>query len=98
MLSTGRISRVILARRHPHSRQSLDVAQKRLFILIAKGDGHARRPSPRRSADAMHVSLRHVGKVVVEYVGNLVDVNPPSRDVAGDKHRQFARAEADLLP
>jgi len=48
-------------RRNGLPRQALDIAHQRAFIIGAQADGLAGRPGPRGAADAVDVSLRHIG-------------------------------------
>ena len=39
-----------------------------------------------RTADTVHIGLRHVGQVVVKDVGNRLDINATGRYIGGHQH------------
>ena len=74
--------------------QALDRPQQAALGGVAEGDRRARRAGPGGAADAMDVRLRLHRQVVVEDVGDAVDVEAPGGDVGGDQHRHATAAEA----
>ena len=71
----------------------LDVAQEASLALVAEGDRDARGAGPRGPPDAVDVGLRLHRQVVVEDVGDAVDVEASRRDVGRDKDRRTPAAE-----
>ena len=60
---------------------AFDVAQVTAHLGIAEGECHASGSGPRRSPDAVDVAFGLVGKLVVDDVGDVVDVDAPGGDV-----------------
>ena len=65
-----------------------------LLVDVAEGDGGAAPPGPAGAADAVDVGLRYVGQVVVEHVGELLNVQAPGGDVGG--HQNLHRAALEV--
>ena len=68
-----------------------------------EADGIAHRLGPSGPTDTMNVILRVFWKVVIDHVGDAVNVNAPRRDVSRDQDADragpevFERAEALVL-
>ena len=75
------------------AQQLLNGFQLGLLVKLAEGDGGAGVAGPARAANAVDVGLGHVGEVVVEHPGQLVDVNAPGGDVGGHQHPYPPRLE-----
>ena len=71
----------------------LDVAQELAFLRGAERERLARLAGPAGAADAVDVGLRLVRDVEVDDVGDVVDVEPARRDVAGDQDSHLPAAE-----
>ena len=71
----------------------LNVLEQGLLPEIAEGDGLAPPARPAGSADAVDVGLGHLGQVVVEYVGQLLDIQSPGGDVGGHQTADVSRLE-----
>ena len=76
-----------------HAREMLNVAKKRALVCRAERIGGAGGARARRAPDAVHITLRLVWKVVVDDVGDIIDVDAARRDVGRDKHLHAARLE-----
>ena len=50
-------------------------------------------PGPAGAADPVDIGLGHLGQVVVEHVGQLLDVQAPGGDVGGHQHPDRAVLE-----
>ena len=76
----------------------LDVTLDRSDQTALRGqgqrDGHALAPGSAGAADAVHVGVRVVGRVEVDHVGDVVDVQPTSRYVGGDQDLGATLSEA----
>ena len=64
-------------------RQPLDVGEQTLLTRLGKRDRHTRATGAPNPTDAVDVCLRGRGNVVVEHVGQLVDVEAAGGDVGG---------------
>src|SRR5688500_10675311 len=71
------------------SDEFLDVTQVLAFFGVAEGDGLAGGAGPAGAADAVDVGLGDVGEVVVDDVGDGVDVEAAGGDVGGDEDRRL---------
>ena len=74
--------------------QLFDAGQILLLLRGAEADGGAVCARAGRAADAVDVSFRHFGQVVVEDMGQLADVDAASGDVGGDQHLGLPGLEA----
>src|SRR5512143_2382762 len=74
--------------------QALDVAQEQLLVDAHQRDGLAVSAGAARAADAMDVVLGHIGKIEVDDVRQLVDVDAACRNVRGDQ--DFDRATLEI--
>ena len=69
-------------------REAADVV---LLVGQDEGDRGAGTACPARAADAVHVVVIEVGRVEVDHVTDVVDVEPAGGDVGGDERRRRAR-------
>src|SRR5881396_3220290 len=84
----GRRAIVEVRQRHARDRfpeGSLDAAEVSFVLRRHKRDCLAGRFHPRRPPDAVHIVGRDRRHVVVDHVGDALDVNPARRDVRGDQ-------------
>ncbi len=88
-------SRVVapVRRRDRHADQLLDVAQIGPLLAVAERDRHALRAGARSAADAVHVALRNVRKVVVDDMADAIDIDAARRDVGRHQRAHLAGAE-----
>src|SRR5699024_1712061 len=63
------------------------------LIPVAQDDRHPAAPCPASAADAVHVGLLVVGALVVDDVGDIVDVDTAGGHVGGDQHVVLPAAE-----
>ncbi len=77
---------------------ALDVAQPGALLGVAQRDRPALSPGARGAADAVDVALGHVRQVVVDDVGDAVDVDAARRDVGCDEDGAAAVAEVAQRP
>ena len=68
------------------SQQMFDRAKVFLFLSATERNCSAVRSRASRSPDAMDVGFRFNGKIVVDYVGNVVDVETSGGDVGCYKY------------
>ncbi len=73
--------------------QPLDIAQIAAFIAGAESDGDTRGSRARRTANAVHISFRHIRQIKIEHVRDVVDVDAARRDIRGDKQTGLAGLE-----
>jgi hypothetical protein len=66
------------------SDQPFDAPEEREFFRLAERNGDARLGSPGCPANAVNVVLRVPGQLIVDDVGDAVDVDTASYDVGGD--------------
>ena len=72
---------------------ALDVLEHAVLAGLGQRDGHALAPGPADPADAVDVGLRRRRHVVVDDVGELVDVEAAGGDVGGDEQVGGAGAQ-----
>ena len=75
------------------SEQAFDRAKVFIFLSATEGNGSAVRPRTSRAPDAMDIGFRFYGKIVVDYVGDVVDVETPGRDVGCYKYSVITALE-----
>ena len=63
-----------------------------------EGDDHAVGPGPAGSPGPVHVVLRRRGQVEVDDAADVVDVDPPGRDVGGDERLGLPGDERPQCP
>ncbi len=73
--------------------QLLDLGEARLFLGRDQRGGFALLAGAAGAADAMHVVLGDARQLVVDDVGQVVDVEAARRDVGGDQHAHRAGLE-----
>ena len=80
--------------------QLLNVFEHGQLAVIAEGDGRAPLPCAARPADPMDIGFGDLGEVVVEDIGQVLDVQATGSDVRGDQDPQLPRLELPqaLLP
>src|SRR4051794_908670 len=88
----------MLTGRDRHPDELLDVAQERPLLGIAERDRDPLGAGARGAADAMHVTLWNVGKVVVDDVADAVDVDAAGRDIGGYQGAHVAGPEGRQHP
>ena len=76
----------------------LDVAEQAQLAWLGEGDRDALAPGPADPADAVHVGVGRRRHVVVDDVGQLVDVEAAGGDVGGDEQLGGAVAQAAHHP
>jgi hypothetical protein len=59
----------------------------------AERQGSAGFPCPAGSANAVNVCLRLVGQVVVDDVGDILDIQAPRRDIRCNQNRRLGGSE-----
>ncbi len=64
---------------------ALDGLQHPVLARLDEGDGHALAPGTPDAPDAVHEAVRRRRHVVVDDVGQVVDVEPSRGDVGGDQ-------------
>jgi hypothetical protein len=74
---------------------SLDLLQLALLLGGGKGDRSSCAADPAGAADAVDVDLGVVGHVVVDHVGDVLDVESARGDVGRDKERGLVLLERD---
>ena len=82
--------RMIVHRRDLLADQLLNIRQIFLFVEITERDRDAGLSRTAGTPDAVHVCLRHVGKIVVDHMGKFLNIDPARGDIRGDKHADFA--------
>src|SRR5438128_4115338 len=93
----GRRAIVEVRQRHARDRfteGSLDAAEVPFVLRSHERNRLSGRFHPRRPAHPMHVVGRDRRHVVVDHVGDALDVNPARRDVRGDEHLVSPAPEA----
>src|SRR6185503_13908873 len=65
--------------------QLLDRPERIPLGWIAEGDGDASGARAGRATDAVDIALGDVGKLEIDHVGNVVDVETARGDVGGDE-------------
>ena len=78
--------------------QPFDVAQQLELVDADQRDGLAGQAGAGGAPDPVHVVLGHVGQLVVDHVGELVDVEAPGGDVGGHQDAYLAALEARQCP
>lgn len=80
---------------------SLQLAPQQLFDLLellhlinaAKADGLSIQARTARASDAVYISLRLIGQVIVEHMRQACDVDAASGDIRSHQHAGFAALE-----
>ena len=76
-------------------RQELLDGGESVNVLVAgQGISFASFPRPRGAADAVNVVLRVLRDIVVDDVGDIIDVKAPRSDIRRDEQGQFPKFEA----
>jgi hypothetical protein len=68
------------------SEQAFDRSKVFLFLTATEGYGRTVGTGSSRASDAVDIGFRFYGKIVVDYVGDVVDVETPGRDVGCYKY------------
>ena len=76
--------------------EPFDTLEQRAFVGRAEGDGVPLGAGPRRAADPVHVRGVVVGALVVDHVGDVVDIDAAGRDVADLILLRDVTAESDV--
>src|SRR5690625_4965854 len=78
----------------------VDERPARDVVPVDEGDRGARLPGPAGTSDAVQVGLLVLGALVVDDVGDVLDVDAAGGDVGGDEHVDLTGAEGAqrLLP
>jgi hypothetical protein len=63
-----------------------------------EGDARAVATGSGSPADAMHIGIAIAGRVEVDHVGDIVDVQPARRDVGGDQGVHLSPGELPERP
>ncbi len=79
-------------------RLALDPSDLGQLLLGHEGDRAARPPHPSGAPDPMDVRLGHVGNVVVDHVGDVLDVEAAGGDVGGRQQPQPVVLEGEHHP
>ena len=79
-------------------RLALDPGDLVALLVGDEGDRPPGAPDPAGAPDPVHVDLGVVGQVVVDDVGDVLDVEPAGGDVGGHQQRQLALLELDHHP
>ena len=72
----------------PRLRLALDAADLGALLRGHEGDRPPGAPDPPRAPDPVHVAIGGVGDVVVDHVGDVLDVEPAGGDVGRDQQPQ----------
>ena len=78
---------------HTPPNETLRRTQQGLILRRDKADGIAHRLGPARAPDAMHIVFRMQGEIVINHMGDAVDVDAARRDVGGDEDADQAGLE-----
>ena len=80
--------------------ERFNVFEQGLFAEVAECDSLAAPARPAGAPNAVDVGLGHLGEVVVEYVGQFLNIQAPGGDVGGHQAADPARLEVGqgLLP
>ena len=84
---------MILEDRDRGSEEALDADEVSRFRLIAEGVGNPPSSCSRRATDAVDVVLGLVRKIVIEHVGDVLDVDASCCDVGRDEERHIPTTE-----
>ena len=78
--------------------QTRDAADVGLLLRQDERDAGAATTGPAGAADAVRVRVRLFGRIVVDHVGDVLDVEPARGDVGGDEGAHLARVELRERP
>ena len=56
-----------------------------MFSWLGQGDGDTLTPGPANPANAVHIGVGGTGDVVVDHVGELLDIQAPGGDGCGSE-------------
>ena len=62
-----------------------------MIFRCAERQGDTGRSRPACAADAMDIRFRFRGKVIVDDVGDVIDIQSTGRDIGGDEHGRPGR-------
>src|SRR4051812_47023465 len=88
----------LLTGRNRHPDEVFDVTQESPLLRIAERDRDPLGAGTRGAADAMHVALRNVRKIIVDGVADAVDVDAARRDIGGYQRAHVAGPEGRQHP
>lgn len=78
-----RVVGVIRMDRYYFGDELVDIAQKHTLVRAAKGQGNATGSRAPRTADAVDIGLRLVGNVIIDNMGQAININAARRDICG---------------
>ena len=76
-------------------RHALNALDKGLVLTGDEGEGVAGLCSAAGTADAVRISIRRIGDVIVDDMGYAQDIDAPGRDIGG--HQDLVRAVAETV-
>jgi hypothetical protein len=71
----------------------LDVHERIRIFLTRKANRVATIPGPCRTADSMYIVFRVLRQIIIEHMAYVWDMQPASRDVGRDHHRELTLGE-----
>jgi hypothetical protein len=75
------------------AKEPFDLAEEATLLGVAERDGDAIVPRATGAADAVNVTLWLHGQIVVEYVGNAIDIEAAGGDIGSNKDTHLASLE-----
>lgn len=79
--------------RYGFANRALDRARQLPLASRTEGDGIAGGTGSRRATDTMYVGLRFFRKIVVDHVGNAINIDTARRQIGGDQYARGTRPE-----
>ncbi len=73
--------------------EAFDQLESAAFVSAAKRQGNSGGPGAARTTDAVHVDFRNFGKLVVDHVRDVLDVESARRDIRGDQDGRLVGLE-----
>ena len=70
------------------SQQTLDISKLAMVFARHKTRGAAGRLHPSRAADAMHIIFRAIGKIEIDHMTDVRDIDPARGNIRSDQHTE----------
>jgi hypothetical protein len=73
--------------------QPLDISQLMLVLACYKTGGATGCLHPSRTTDTMHIIFRAIGKIEIDHVADIRDIDPPGGNIRRHQHTECSASE-----
>lgn len=70
------------------SQQTFDISQLAMVLARHETCGPTGRLHPSRATDAMHIIFRTIGKIEIDHVADIRDIDPTRGNIRGDQNTE----------